>query len=295
MEQTVLTVLVVPAALFTVMVGLGLSLTVDDFRRVVHDRKVLGVGLIGQMALLPVLGALIVICFRLEPVFGLGLMVLALSPGGALSNAVVHVVRGELALSISLTAISSIVTPVTIPVLYRLSASYLTPETETVSLPIGKTMLQLFLICIVPVALGMAVRKGWPTFAIRADKPVRVLSVVFFVIVIGGVIKQHLGIYPVGFRSVGPAVLALNLGSLTLGFVGARLARLNFEQAATIAIEVGMQNAATATFVTATLLGDTTMAIVPAIYATVMLPSALIFGVAAGSMRRNATVLHASR
>ncbi|MCA9179979.1 MAG: hypothetical protein KDA51_00965, partial [Planctomycetales bacterium] len=91
------------------------------------------------------------------------------------------------------------------------------------------------------------------------------------------------------------AVLALNLGSLTLGFVGARLARLNFEQAATIAIEVGMQNAATATFVTATLLGDTTMAIVPAIYATVMLPSALIFGVAAGSMRRNATVLHASR
>ena len=113
---------------------------------------------------------------------------------------------------------------------------------------------------------------------------------------IGGVTKQNWGIFPVGFSTVGPALLALNLGSLTLGFFGARLARLDTKQSVTMAIEVGMQNAATATFVTATLLGDTTMAIVPAIYATVMVRSALIFGIGAGRMltpRKATAPLHA--
>lgn len=281
MEQTVLTAFVVPAALFTIMIGLGLSLNIDDFRRVMHSRKALTLGLIGQMVMLPILGYVLVVAFGLNPVFGLGLMVLALSPGGALSNAITFLARADLALSVTLTAIASLISPFTIPFIYGWVVSSLTGEPGTLTLPIGKTMFQLLMISVVPIGFGMAVRMKFPTLAERAIKPVRVLSVAFFLIVIGGVIRQNWDVFPIGFSTIGPAALTLNLGSLALGFLGAKLARLEVKEAITIGIEVGMQNAATATFVTATLLGDITMAISPAIYATVMVPSALIFGIGA--------------
>lgn len=284
MEQTTLAKVIVPAALFTIMVGLGLSLTTKDFLRIIHSRKAIVVGIIGQMVLLPTLGYIIVVIFRFDSVFGLGLMVLTLCPGGALSNAISYLAWADLALSVTLTAITSLVTPLTMPLVYGWVASSLAGESEIFALPIGKTMLRLFMISIVPIGVGMAIRKGAPTFAARADKPVRVLSLVFFLMVIIGVIKQNWDVFPVGFRTVGPAVLILNLSSLALGFFGARLARLEVKQAVTIGIEVGMQNVATATFVTATLLGDVTMAISPAIYATVMVPSALMFGIGLSRM-----------
>lgn len=283
MVENTLTVFVIPAALFTIMVGLGLSLSSRDFRQVLAGPRAVIVGIVGQMVGLPVLGYLIVRIFGLDPVYGLGLMVLALSPGGALSNAIVFLSRADLALSVTLTAIASMMTPLTIPLAYGWLAASFTGESADVALPIGRTLGQLLAISVLPIALGMALKKGFPAFAERVGRPVRIVSVVFFVTVIGGIIQQNRDVLPVGIHVVGPAALALASSSLAVGFLGARWARLGFSQAITIAIELGMQNAATATFVTATLLGNLTMAIPPAIYATVMVPTVLAFGI--GSSR----------
>ena len=282
MDHSTLAGLIIPAAAFTVMVGLGLSLTVDDFRRVLQDRKAMVVGLFGQLVLLPLVGYLVLLASGLPSEYGLGLLILALCPGGSLSNVVTHLARAELALSVSLTAVASLITPVTLPLLYAWFAPGLTQGPATIELPVLSTAIRLFVIAVVPVRIGMAVRKCLPSLASRADKPVSVLSMVLFVFVITAVIKSNWEDLPLGVRVVGPAALALNIASLTLGFVGARLARLNSKQAVTISIEVGMQNAAMATFVTATLLGSVTMAIVPAIYAMLMVPSALILGMTLG-------------
>ena len=186
--------------------------------------------------------------------------------------------KGDLALSVSLTALTSLLIPFTLPFIYSFAASGISGGSGSISLPIGRTILQLLMITVVPILIGMSIRYRFKGFAQRAGKPVKIISVVFFLMVIFGVIKQNWEVFPLGFNSIGLAAIALNIGSLLIGFSLGRLVRLSLKQIVTIMIEVGMQNAATATFVTATLLGDVTMSIAPAIYATIMVPTALLTG-----------------
>lgn len=280
MQSTAFAELLVPVALATVMLGLGMSLVPGDFARISRNPTAIGVGLVCQLLLLPAIGFGIAMVFDLSATLAIGLVVVSLCPGGVLSNAICHLVRGDLALSVGLTAAASLVTPFTIPLLYTLAAAYWSTAGTTLDLPVAETIVQLLGISVLPIVLGMTLRAKRPKLVRFAEQPVRVLSILLFVAVIGGVIAQNLTVLGTGIRGVGGATLALNLAALCLGAASGRVFGLPSAQSTTIAIEVGMQNAATATFVTATLLGDSTMSLPAAVYALFMVPSALALGFA---------------
>ena len=278
-EATVLTKVVLPLALFTIMWGMGLSLTVEDFRRVVKVPKAVAVGLSLQMILLPLLGYAVLSVMGLSGALAVGLMVLALSPGGATSNILSFLVRGDVALSVTLTALVSIISPFTIPLILAPVMDALMGESAAVSLAVGETILQLLGITIVPVIIGMLVRKYAPAFAAKGEKPVKILSLLFLFLIIAGIIRQNWEQLPGFFAQAGLAALALNVLAMACGFYGARAFRIERKQCITVGVEVGIQNGATALVITGTILANPTMSIVPAIYSLIMLCNVAVFGI----------------
>lgn len=286
MEQNIVTKLILPLALFIVMLGMGLSLVPGDFRRVLEKPRAVVVGLTGQLLLLPLIALGTIQVFNLPPEFAVGLMVLAFSPGGSTSNAITYLVRGDLALSITLTAVTSMITPLTIPLATAWAMHRYLGEAATVQLPLGQTIALLVAITLVPVSLGMFVRNKSQTLAERAERPVRLFSLFTLFLIIGGlVLKERASLFE-WLAQTGGAALMLNVGSMAVGFAIANIARLDRSQAMTISIEVGIQNGTTALLVTGTLLGSATMSIPPAIYSLVMYVSAALLGVLVAMGRR---------
>lgn len=286
MEQNIVTQLVLPLALFVVMLGMGLSLVPDDFRRVLEKPRAVAVGVFGQLLLLPAIALGVVHFFDLPPLFAVGLMVLSFAPGGTTSNAITYLVRGDLALSITLTAVTSLVTPFTIPLGTAWAVSRYLGESATVSLPLGSTIAILIAITLVPVSIGMVLRNKKPGLATRAERPVRIFSLVTLFIIIGGLVAKERANLPEWLAQTGGAALMLNVTTMAVGFTISKLARLNRSQSLTISIEVGIQNGTTALLVTGTLLGSAQMSIPPAIYSLVMYVTAGLLGMALAMGRR---------
>lgn len=278
MRETALISVFVPVALMILMLGLGLSLEVRDLVRVARAPRSLALGLFAQLLLLPILGLGVALGSGLATPLALGFVILALCPGGALSNVICHFLRADLPLSVSLTALSSLITPFSIPVLYSWAARLFRVGDSVLALPIAPTMGRLVAVSILPIVLGMLLRRRLGERIRRVEAPIRVLSVVLFVAVIAGIVMQNSEALRQGLASLGTTALVLNLSAMGMGVGLARAARLPFREMITIGTEVGMQNAATATFVTATLLGDSTMALPAAVYALIMLPSAFLLG-----------------
>ena len=178
MEASLLTQIVLPLSLFIIMLGMGLSLTSTDFRNIPKTPKPLFIGLFGQFMILPILAFLVAIGMRLEPKLAMGLMILSFCPGGVTSNMYSHLSRANVALSISLTTIVSLITPITIPLLIAWQSENFFGLATSVELPIAKTILTLLVITIIPVIIGMTINKKRPQIAQRFDKPVKILSMV---------------------------------------------------------------------------------------------------------------------
>jgi bile acid:Na+ symporter, BASS family len=278
-EQTILSKVVLPLALFIIMLGMGLSLVSDDFKRVVKFPKAIAIGVACQMLLLPLVGLGIVTLIPMDsPELAVGLVILALCPGGTTSNLMTYLARGDVALSITLTAVVSIVTPFTIPIFADLAMNHLMGAGQAIQLPLGKTIIVLLAITVVPVGIGMGIRKKWPTFAQKADKPVKILSIVFLIAIIAAIVKQNIDELPSFFAQTGTAALLLNISTIILGFTIAKFAGLSRSQQTTIGMEVGIQNGTTALLVTGTLLANSTMTIAPAIYSLLMFATGGVFG-----------------
>ena len=165
MEESVVTKIFLPIALAVIMLGMGLSLTTDDFRRVVIYPKATVLGMLNQLVLLPIVAFVYAKIFPLSPELAVGLMILAICPGGVTSNLISHVSKGDTALSITLTAISGVITVVTIPFILNFSLEHFMAEGERISLPIGKTIIQIFVITVIPVLMGMLTRSLAESFA----------------------------------------------------------------------------------------------------------------------------------
>jgi len=279
MEGSVLSKVVLPIALAIVMLGIGLSLTLADFGRVRQSPKAVAVGIGFQMLALPAVGYLVAVAFGLHGALAVGLMVLAFCPGGTTSNVISHIARGDLALSISLTAIVSVVTPVTIPFLTELAISAFMDADQAVPLDYKQTLIALVAITIVPVVGGMAIRRKWPVAADKAEKPVRTVSLILLFLIIAGLLKQQWSNIPTFLAQVGLAAFVLNVTTMAIGFFGAKGFKLTRRQQITIGIEVGVQNGTTALFVTGTLLDDPQMSIAPAVYSLLMFGTAAVFAV----------------
>jgi BASS family bile acid:Na+ symporter len=279
MEPTILTTIVLPVALFVIMLGMGLSLVIDDFRRIVTYPKAMCIGIGCQLLLLPVVGLCILSMFRLEsPELAVGLMLLTFCPGGAMSNLMTYLAKGDIALSISLTAVVSMVTPFTIPIMTGLSMDAFMSDDATIQFPIAKTILSLMGVVILPAVIGMAIRHKWVALAKRAEAPVKVLSVIFLFGIIAALVIKNRAQLPYYLSEVGPPALVLNVTTMLLGYLVARATRLNRAQQATIGIEVGIQNGAMAIMVAGTLLENAAMTIPAAVYSLIMFVTGGIFG-----------------
>jgi BASS family bile acid:Na+ symporter len=275
MQSSVLTELFLPFSLAVIMFGMGLSLRVEDFKRILIYPKAVGIGLLNQLVLLPIIAFGIAKAFSLPPELAVGLMILAVCPGGATSNLITHLAKGDSALSITLTAFSSLITVFSIPFLVNFSIAYFIPGGEAKQLEVVGTVVSVLFITLIPVALGMITLAKAPRLAEKWDQPFRKISIVFFVVIVGAAILKERENLVQYFIEAGPAALALNLSTLALSFAMAKWTGLPFRQGLTIAIESGIQNGTLGITIAATLLVNSVMSIPSAIY------SLLMFGTAA--------------
>ncbi len=276
MQSSVLTELFLPFSLAVIMFGMGLSLRIEDFKRILIYPKAVGIGLLNQLIFLPIIAFGIANLFDLPAELAVGLMILAVCPGGATSNLITHLAKGDAALSITLTAFSSVITVFTIPFLVNYSIGYFIPGGEAQQLEVVGTVVSVLVITIIPVALGMLVFAKVPKLAARLDLPFRRISAIFFVIIVVAAVlkeKENLVRY---FVEAGPAALALNVATLGLSFGTARLFKLPFRQGLTIAIESGIQNGTLGITIAATLLMNSVMTIPSAIYSLIMFGTAAL-------------------
>ncbi len=277
MQSSFLTTVFLPLALFIIMLGMGLGLTLNDFKRVFIQPKAVILGLIAQLILLPVVGFLLAMIFPLSPELAVGVMILAVCPGGPTSNITTYLIGGNVALSITLTAISSLITVFTIPIVLNLAMVYFMGKEVALQLPFLKTVIQIAAIIFVPVTIGMFTRLYTPQFAAKVEKLVKWLSLFFLGLIIVGVLLKERDNVPTFFLQVGGVTLTLNLLAMTLGFTIPTLAKLDFPSAKAITVEVGIQNGTLAIAVATTLLNSPTMAIPAAIYSLLMFASCTAF------------------
>lgn len=265
-----------PIALAIIMFGLGLSLQVADFRRVARSPRAVVVALGLQVLVLPVIAFGLVVAFDLDPLLAVGVMLLAASPGGTTANLFSHLFRGDVALNITLTAINSVLAAATIPLVTNLAIGYFDADGE-LGLQVGKVV-QVIAIVLVPVAIGMLVRSRSAAFAARADKPVRVFSIAVLVLVAVGALlgeRENLADY---LQSVGVVTGLFCAISLSLGYAGARLARLGRPQAVASSMEVGIHNTTVALTIALSVLDSTEVAVPAAVYSVLMYVLATAFG-----------------
>ncbi len=271
MENSVLTTLVLPISLAIIMLGMGLSLTTKDFKNVFKYPKAALLGLTNQMLVLPFIGFLLATIFQLDPTLAVGLMLISACPGGATSNLITHVAKGDIALSISLTAITSIVTVFTIPLILSFALNHFMNESGTsIELPIGQTMLQITGITIVPVSIGMLIKHFKQDFALKMEKPMRIASTVIFIAVVLGIILANRDIILSSFKDSGLVALLLNVGTMTIGYFSAKLFKLNLKQSISITIESGIQNGTLAIVVALSILNRMELSIPGVVYSLTM-------------------------
>ncbi|MBD2727448.1 bile acid:sodium symporter family protein [Nostoc sp. FACHB-892] len=272
MEANFLTAVFLPLALFIIMLGMGLTLTLEDFKRVVIYPKAVVIGLVAQLIMLPIVGFGIASVFPLSPQLAVGVMILAACPGGPTSNMITFLAAGDVALSVTLTAISSLITIFTIPLVINFSMQRFLGEGTTLQLPFLSTVLQIAVITLLPVAIGMIAKRYAPGLAEKADKAVKWLSLFFLAVVITGVLLRERNNFISYVIHVGWATLVLNVVAMALGFAIATLTRLGEKSVTAITIEVGIQNGTLAIAIASnpTLLNTPTMAIPGAIYSLLM-------------------------
>jgi BASS family bile acid:Na+ symporter len=269
--------IIIPFGLFLVMMGLGLTLSIDDILRVIVMPKAVLIGLAGQLLLLPLVAFGLAFLMNPAPVIAIGLILLAACPGGITSNAYVFASRGDIALSVTLTTVASLFTVFTMPLLAWLALTTFADSSEIVSVPVGNMMRSLAQLTILPIAIGMTIRKFKPAFADRMVEPVRKMAIAILIMVIItntyfsiDTLKQYI-------VQAGIAAFVLNITCMSLGYGLSRLAKLNVDQTISITYEVGIQNLSLALVLANTLLGVPDYAAVTLIYGFFMKFTALSF------------------
>ncbi|MEJ1088211.1 bile acid:sodium symporter family protein [Microbacterium sp. Mu-80] len=272
-----LTTIGLPVALGIIMLGLGLSLTLADFARVLKQPKAVMVALLCQLVLLPAICFGLVLAFQLPPVLAVGMMMLAASPGGTTANLYSHLFRGDIALNISLTAVNSVIAVVTLPVITNFAIWYFEPFDDQLGLQWAKA-LEVFAIVLLPVAAGMLIRRFWPRFAQGMDKPVRIASVIILVVVIAGAVASNWQLLVDKFAQLALITILFCVISLTIGYFVPRMLKIGARQAIASSFEIGIHNATLAIVIAQSVLGSMELSLPAAVYGVLMFFVAFGFG-----------------
>lgn len=267
----------VPFFLFTVMVAMGLSLTANDLMEVVRKPKAILVGLSAQLLILPVIAIGYGLLLNSPPVIAAGAIILAACPGGITSNAYVFASRADIALSIGLTTVASVITVFSVPFLTLLALNLHMDRGEIPALPAGEMMWKLAQLTIIPVVIGMTLRRLKSEFALRLIEPLRVITLMaLIVIVVIGTVTAWETIVE-NLWTAGILMTAINLTAMSIGYGLGNLMRLPFPQMASITFEVGVQNLSMALFVAFTFLKSPELAVSTLVYALIMKITAMSF------------------
>jgi BASS family bile acid:Na+ symporter len=277
MQNSALLSLFMPLAIGIIMLGLGLSLTWADFKRVVQYPRAVAIALVSQMIILPLLCFGLVLGLQLAPVMAVGLMLLAASPGGATANLYSHLSNGDVALNITLTAVNSLLSLFTLPLIVNFALVYFFSSDQQMTMQFKK-VLEVFVIVLVPVSIGMLIRSMAPGFAQRMDRPVKIASALFLALVIVLTTYQeraNLGRY---IQEIGLAVISFNVLSLLWGYWIPKWLGVTQKQAVAIGMEIGIHNGTLAIYIALNVLQNSQMAIPPALYGILMFFTAAAFG-----------------
>ena len=261
-----------------IMLGMGLSLTIADFIRIKEEPKAVALGLVNQLILLPLIGFGLVLALGLEGQYAVGLMLIAACPGGATSNLISNLAKGDIGLSVTLTAFSSVITVLTIPFIVNFALVQFMDSNTVVLLPYAQIFVKILLITVVPVALGMFIRAHAEAFAMKMENPVKIASVVLMTSIIIGAVAINFDKLSTALPIIGPAVVSLNIITMLLGFFSGKLLRLNIKQQVSISIECGIQNGSLALAIVGMALTQyKELALVPATYGVLMFAIGGIF------------------
>lgn len=264
-------------SLIIIMFGMGLSLSMRDFAAVFLRPKAIIIGLVCQLIVLPIVGFTLIKIFTLQPDIAIGVIILAACPGGPTSNLITHLANGDTALSVSMTTACSLITLLTIPFIINLGLQEVLGAGTSIQLNILQTILQVFIIVIVPVALGMLLKSKRPIFSLRMQKPVKRASGIFFVVVLLAVIIKESELLFSSLDEAGLVSLSLNLVTMAIGYGLGYLFKLSLKQRISITIEGGIQNGTLGISIATILLNNTAYAIAPAVYGIIMFLTAGLF------------------
>ena len=274
--DSALTTIGLPVALAIIMLGLGLDLTFNDFRRVGRHPRAVAVALGCQLVLLPAVCFGLIVLLDLPALLGIGMMLLAASPGGTSANLFSHLFHGDVALNISLTALNSIIALFTLPVVTGLAINYY-DRGDDVTLPFGEVV-QVFAVVLIPVAVGMFIRARAAGFAARMERPVRIGSAIILAVLVLGILldqRENVGKY---FADVGLAAGLFCAASLLIGYYVPKAFGIDEDQAIASSMEIGVHNATLAIFVAVEVLDETEISIPAAVYSLFMFLFASIWG-----------------
>ena len=262
--------IILATALIIIMFGMGLSLDKDDFIRLFQHPKAVIVGLVNQIILLPVIAYVLISLLDVETDIAIGIMILAACPGGPTSNLITYLAKGDIGLSISLTTVNSLITIFTIPFVIDFALTQFLEADEMVQINKLQTVIQIFVIVIIPVSLGMVLKNTKPVFADKMNKPVKIASAaVLFLVIIGLVLKKKEELIPY-LKQAGLMALVLNIVTMLVGLGTAKIAKLSLAQSRTISIESGIQNGTMAIAIASGILMNDNYAIAPAVYSLIM-------------------------
>lgn len=270
MEANFISDILLPISLFIIMFGMGMTLVVSDFKQVVFFPKAVVLGLIGQIIMLPLLGLVLIKLLNIEAMIAVGVMIIAACPGGTTSNLISHLAKGDTALSITLTAFSSLITVISIPIVIGLSLNHFMASDQNIELPVLKTIITLITITLLPVSLGMLIKNKYSDFAAKQESWVNVFSGLFLAFLIIAIMVQQPQQVKQGIIDTGLIVLSLNAISMISGYLVAKFSGLNQSQITTITIEIGIQNGTLAILIATTILHMPALAIPAAIYSLAM-------------------------
>ncbi|MFO0113889.1 MAG: bile acid:sodium symporter family protein [Betaproteobacteria bacterium] len=276
MQGGLITNLLLPLSLGIIMLGLGLSLTLADFTRVFRYPKAVIIGLTIQMLVLTSAAFLIAVVFQLPPELAVGLLLLAAAPGGATANVYSHLAHGDVALNITLTAVNSALSLLTLPFIVTFALQYFMASDQYVPPPFRK-IIEVGLIIVLPVVIGMLVRQFAPRFAAKMEKPIRIFSVLLLALLVMLAVAQSWEVLVKYFAVVGFACLVFNLVSMAVGYAAPLALKLPEKQAIAIAMEIGIHNGTLAIYSALTVLNNGTMGVPAAIYSLFMFVTAGVF------------------
>jgi BASS family bile acid:Na+ symporter len=273
-DTSVLTAVALPIALAVIMVSLGLELTRADFRRIFVYPRGVAIGLLNLTVIAPLLAFGVAEVFDLDPVLAIGLVLLGASPGGTLANLLTHLAKGDTALSVTMTAISSVGALLVVPLYLGLAAEHFAGG-DIGDVSMAGVVVRVFLITIVPLALGMYLRERYPQATAERKETLKKVAFGAFVLVVIGAVASEFEVLTDNFADVALATLALNVCAMSVSFGVAKLARLSDRQATAISMELGIHNSTLAIAVAGTINID--YAIPAAVYSGFMFITAGLF------------------